>query len=370
MADIVTQREFMTTWHDSPRKGIEAWSLRSKENLIGSGTSTDRVPPFRPFDLLSSPNEALVVLENDDHRIGVQSVCGAQTAFVRHVDFDTVYFQFAGETTLETEFGELHMAPGELLFIPEGIAHRSTGTADSLRWFAFVNDPFIEFMDADGIHTGHSEFRVIRHGGPDWRIRPGAEQPVKGGVVEERMIRWGHGPNDRTVIQREYDYLVGASSTHINEQRSGIRKVRAFDIFHGVAGKKGGTEPIFRSPHMEIKTYNITGEQFAFHRALRSEEVRIQFRGEALDTCEIDKTLVAPGDVSVIPRGIAHSVITEPPDSPTFLRLNFYSNLPWRTPADLTRHQYKSTFETQTIVHDEAPWRIEAGLVVPSAGAR
>jgi quercetin dioxygenase-like cupin family protein len=280
-----------------------------------------------------------------------------------------VYFQFAGETSLETEFGDYHMAPGELLFIPEGIAHRSTGSADSLRWFAFVNDPFTEFMNADDIHTGHTEFRVIRHGGPDWKIARGAEQPVKSGVVEERMIRWGHGPQDRTVIYRDYDYLAGASSTHVSEKRSGIRKVRAFDIFRGVAGKKGGTDPIFRAPHIEIKTYNITGEQFAFHRALRSEEVRIQFRGEALDTCEIDKTLVAPGDVSVIPRGIAHSVITEPPDSPLFLRLNFYSNLPWRTPADLTRHHYKSTFEVQTTVVDEAAWRIEAGLVIPTVTA-
>jgi quercetin dioxygenase-like cupin family protein len=370
MSDVVTQREFMTTWHSSPRQGIEAWSLRNKANLIGSGTSTDRVPPFRPFDLLAQPNDALVVLENDDHRIGVQSVCGAQRAFVRHVDFDTIYFQFAGKTTLETEFGEVEMSPGEILFIPEGIAHRSTGTADSLRWFAFVNDPFTEFRDGDDVHTGRTEFRVIRHGGPDWKIPAGAEKPVKTGIIEERMIRWGHGPNDRTIIHRDYDYLLGASSTHIAEKRSGIRKLRAFDIFEGVAGKKGGVEPMFRSPHMEIKTYNITGEQFAFHRALRSEEVRIQFRGEALDTCEIEKTLVGPGDATVIPRGIAHSVITEPPDSPAFLRLNFYSNLSWRTPNDLTCHQYKSTFEVQTIVHDEATWRIEAGLVVPVAAAR
>ena len=84
----------------------------------------------------------------------------------------------------------------------------------------------------------------------------------------------------------------------------------------------------------------------------------------------LEKTLVGPGDATVIPRGIAHSVITEPPDSPAFLRLNFYSNLSWRTPNDLTCHQYKSTFEVQTIVHDEATWRIEAGLVVPVAAAR
>jgi len=261
------------------------------------------------------------------------------------------------------------MAAGEVLFIPEGIAHRSTGTADSLRWFAFVNDPFTEFIDEEP-YTGRSEFRMIRHGGPDWRIPAGAEQPVKSGVVEERMIRWDHGPKDRTIIQRDYEYLVGASSTHISEKHSGIRKVRVFDIFRGVAGKRGGVEPIFSLAAHGDQDLQHHGRAVRVSPRLRSEEVRIQFRGEALDTSELDKVLVGPGDVSVIPRGIAHSVITEPPDSPLFLRLNFYSNLPWRLPTDLTRHHYKSTFETQTIVHDEAAWRIEAGLVVPAATAR
>jgi quercetin dioxygenase-like cupin family protein len=366
MTDTVTKsREFMTTWHTSPRPGIEAWSTRNKANLMGSGRSTDYVPLFRPFDLLALPNQSRIILQNSDHRIGVESVCGAQPFFRRHIDFDTVYFQFAGTATIETEYGEYVMRPGDLMHVPEGISHRATGTADSLRWFAFVNDPFIAFMD-ESEHTGESEFRMIRHNGPNWTIPAGQEQPKKSGIVEERMVTWDHGPDDMTVVERDYGYLVDASSTHISEKRSAIRVMRGFDVFKAIAGKKGAVEPIFQSPHLEIKTYNITGEQFAFHRALRSEEIRIQFRGEAEDMSELANQTCRPGDATVIPRGIAHSVITEPPDSPLFLRLNFYSNIPWHYPTDLTRHFFNSTFEPQTIIRREAPWRIEAGLVVPS----
>ena len=69
-------------------------------------------------------------------------------------------------------------------------------------------------------------------------------------------------------------------------------------------------------------------EQFAFHRALRSEEVRIQFRGDALDLSEFENVEVSPGEVTIIPLGIFHSVISIPPEDESFLRLNFYSRGP------------------------------------------
>ena len=40
------------------------------------------------------------------------------------------------------------------MLIPEGIAHRSTGTADSLRWWAHVNTPFTLAQGEDA-HTSH-----------------------------------------------------------------------------------------------------------------------------------------------------------------------------------------------------------------------
>ena len=174
-----TRREFMTSWHSSSRPPIEAWSVRDRATFMETGTSTHRVPPFRAFDLLAQPNERRVLLENADHRIGVESVCGAAEMFRRHIDFDTVYFQYAGTTALETEFGELTMNPGDVAFIPGGIAHRSTGTADSLRWFAYVVAPFFHFMSSDD-QTSETKFVVTRKNGPDWTIPAGAEQPRQG----------------------------------------------------------------------------------------------------------------------------------------------------------------------------------------------
>lgn len=359
-----TVHEFMTAWHS--QRGNRAWSTRRKSDLMAIGSSTDHLPAFRAFDLLATPNASAVLLENEDQRIGVESVCGAQPFFRRHIDFDTIYLQFAGTTALETEFGDYEMSPGDLLLIPGGIAHRSTGSADSLRWFAYANDPITTVMDEAGAYTSESIFRVIRHGGPDWTIPAGCEAPKKSGTVEERMICWHHGPDDRTIVYRDYGSLAGVASTKRDVKESAIRKIRAFDIFKHIAGKKGGVDPIFQSAHLEVKTYNISGEQFAFHRALRTEEVHVQFRGDATDMTELENVHVEPGVVQVVPRGIAHSVVTEPFDSPAFLRLNFYSNLPWSYPTDVTRHHYESRFEVQTIVVREADWRIEAGLVVPS----
>lgn len=356
MSEIETRREFMTSWHTSPRPALEAWSDRSQRDLMHSTKSSKHVPLFRPFDLLAQPNQSLIVLENDDQRIGVESVVGAQAEFRRHVDFDTVYFQFAGRTSIETEFGEVELGPGELVFIPEGIAHRSTGSAQSLRWFAFVEEPFRRFQDSES-YTSDTAFEVIRHNGPAWTIPAGREKPQKGGRVKEVMICWNDKPDDFTVAERDYDYLAGASSLSRTEKISGIRKLRVFDVFKNIAGKGGSVEPLLQSPFLEIKTYNIIGEQIAFHRALRSEEVRIHFRGNALDMSEIENVSMVPGAVTVIPRGIAHSVITEPEDDPSFLRMNFYSNLPWRYPNDLTDHAFNSTFEVKTAVHQEAAWR-------------
>ena len=56
--------EFMTTWKDFPRPGLAAWAERKKAGLMGTAKSTHYTPRFRPFDMLSTPNQSLVILEN------------------------------------------------------------------------------------------------------------------------------------------------------------------------------------------------------------------------------------------------------------------------------------------------------------------
>src|SRR6266403_2024719 len=84
--------EFMTTWKDFPRPGLAAWAERRKAGLMGTAKSTRYTPRMRPFDMLARPNQSLVILESDNHRIGVESVCGVQDSFHRYIDADMVYF--------------------------------------------------------------------------------------------------------------------------------------------------------------------------------------------------------------------------------------------------------------------------------------
>ncbi len=351
--------EFMTTWEDFPRPGLAAWADRRKAGLMANAKSTRYTPKFRPFDMLAEPNQSLVILANANHRIGVESVFGVQDAFHRYVDADMIYFQYAGRTTLETEFGIHEMVPGDVLLVPGGIAHRSIGTADSLRYFCLTHEAVNYVMNEDQ-YTSESTYEMRRIGGPDWKLPPGADQPTTGRVVE-RMHCWDDGPDDYTILERDYEDLVGVASLRGPAiEKGGIRKVRAFDHFTAIVGKGGvdaGTQPLMLAEHLRIRTYNMLGEQFAFHRALRSEEVRIQFRGNALDMSEFENVDVRPGEITIIPLGIAHSVITDPPDDPDFLRLNFYSVLPWKVMVDPTKHAFESHFECIATVKKEAEWR-------------
>jgi mannose-6-phosphate isomerase-like protein (cupin superfamily) len=350
--------EFMTTWKDFPRPGLAAWAERKKAGLMGTAKSTHYTPRFRPFDMLSTPNQSLVILENENHRIGVESVVGAQESFHRYVDCDVIYFQFCGNTKMETEFGVYPMTPGEVMLVPGGISHRSIGRDDSLRYFCLSHEA-VDYVMGEDQYTSHTTFEVKRIGGPDWTAPQEIDSASQGQVVE-KMHLWDDGPEDFTVVERDYESLVGVAGLGRGRPGSAIRKLRAFDHFTAIVGKgreDSGTQPLMESASMRIRTYNMQDEQFAFHRALRSEEVRIQFRGDALDMSEFANVEVSPGEITIIPLGIAHSVVSIPPEDENFLRLNFYSKLRWRVPINPTEHMFDSKFEVTTTVQKQAEWR-------------
>lgn len=346
--------EFITGWIPGAPTDLVGWAERKKAGLMGTARSTHYTPPFRPFDLLNGPNEPLVVLENTSHRIGVESVAGVQDSFRRYVDLDMIYFQFCGNTTLESECGIYELDPGEVLVIPAGVAHRSIGRNDSLRYFCMSHEP-VEFVMGEDQYTGHTKFDVRRVDGPEWGNS--ADQTASKGIVTEKMIFWDDGPDDSTVVDRDYAHLIGVATTGPGESESPVRKVRAFDHFTGISGLKGpdaGTQVLLEARDLRIRTYNIIGEQFAFHRPLKSVELRIQFRGDALDLSEFENVEIFPGKVTMIPLGIAHSVVTVPPDDENFFRLNFYSRLPWKVALDVTQHASDSRFEVTTTKQDDA----------------
>jgi quercetin dioxygenase-like cupin family protein len=348
MTDI---REFMTGWFDPSRPHMSAWSKRQKEGLRGTATGKRYVPGFRPFDMLSEPNQSLVIFENDDQRIGVEYVTGTRPNFVRNIDFDELLFQFSGRSHMETEFGLYEVKPGELFHIPAGIAHRSSGTSDCIRMFARLHEP-LDMVIRPSEQVGHVEYEVIRHGGPEWAKKPVEIKPPKGEVIE-KMIQWRDTPDYYTTVRRDYDVLVGASSKKRDEVESGVTHIRTFDFFTEITGRRGPGPKLCESKYFLGECYNTDGEQFAFHRALRSEEFGLQFRGNAINMSEFEEGLkMTPGDLSLVPLGIAHSVICEK----NFLRIVLYSKLPWDVKIDPTNHAFESTFEVKTRVIEAPDW--------------
>ncbi|HEY7068261.1 MAG TPA: hypothetical protein VII06_42825 [Chloroflexota bacterium] len=337
-------REFTTGWGEP---FIQTWRERDREALVGAArTSRRNFPKFRPFDLLGGSNQALVLLVNDDMRIGVDSVVGTPARFRRNCDYDLLLFQFAGRTALETEYGPCELAPGELALIPGGVAHRGSGTPDCLRLFAELRDPMVPNFGPEQ-YTGHSEFEMVRGGGPAWSAPNGAAPAPPERVVEELAL-WSETPDEYTLVERPYgDVTGGASGGH------GVLALRAFDFFTEIVGQRGPGPRLMESATSHVEVYNIEGPQFGFHRALRSEEVGLQFRGVGHNLSEFGEEDIEPGEMYFVPLGIAHSVVGRD----EFLRIVIYSKNPWRVPADLTRHHGASRFTPRERVLQAAAWR-------------
>src|SRR5258705_1103279 len=226
--------EFMTTWKDFPRPGLAAWAERQKAGLMGTAKSTRYTPRFRPFDMLSIPNQSLVILDNEYHRIGVESVVGVQDSFHRYIDSDLVYFQFCGNSTVETEFGVYEMEPGEVMLVPGGIAHRSIGRNDSLRYFCQSHEA-VDYVMKEDQYTSLTSFEVKRIGGPNWTPPQGAKTPGEGPGAEEMQF-WDDGAGDPTGGGGRFEMVVGVAGLRRGGAGGCVPKPPPLDPFPGVGG--------------------------------------------------------------------------------------------------------------------------------------
>jgi hypothetical protein len=106
-----------------------------------------------------------------------------------------------------------------------------------------------------------------------------------------------------------------------------------------------------------MEVYNTVGEQFAFHRALESEEFGLQFMGDNINMSEFEAAFpMTPGQWFLIPLGIAHSVRECKPD---FRRLVVYSKFPFTVLAKESMHVTESRFEVRENVLEAAAWHAE-----------
>jgi hypothetical protein len=341
-------REFANTWdRDLP----PTWTEREESDLIGSAKGGHlHVPCFRPFDFLAGPNQTLTYLVSVSSRIAIDAPRGAEARFHRNVDFDTLYFQWAGETSYETEFGALTAKPAELLLIPGGVAHTWVGTSDSLRLIAQVRDP-LEVLCTAEKHVGETDYRVTWVEGPNWPAQPA---PAPAATVLESLHTWDDQPGDETVIERRRAGLIGTSSGG-----RPVQKVRLFDLFTEITGRRGPGPVSMRNDSFFVECYNTVGAQFAFHRGNGNDEFQFQFCGTADNICEFGTDKMTPGDLVLVKRGISHRVV----GSKNFRRIVLYGREPWRVMIDPTKPLRRTRFDVAEKVVDAAPWRKELETV-------
>jgi quercetin dioxygenase-like cupin family protein len=346
-------REFVTSWEPT---NFVFWAEREARSTAGTAAGRRNVPLVRPFDMLGGPNESVAVLSNQDARVDVESLLGPAPYFRRNIDFDELIFQFAGTSVVESEMGKDDLGPGEMLFIPRGIAHRSIGAGGCLRMTVRLHEP-VEHVMAEDVCVTETTFDVKRQGGPP-AGDAGSAAVANGGSVREIMFLWDESPADATSVQRDYSDIVGVGSVTRDTKVSAIKKLRPFDLFEGITGRKGPGPKFLSSSACIMEVYNTIGDQFAFHRALGSEEFGLQFMGKADNVSEYDALLAtASGDLALIPLGIAHRVQNCTAD---FRRLVIYSKYRFNLLVDPSMHVVESRFDVTETVTKAAPWHDEA----------
>ena len=309
-------REFMT--HREPPEHI--WMERDESAVIGTARMGQRmVPRIRPFDLLRSTplsgNRARVtVFEGDSLRIATENIAGREAQLTRAADHDLVYLQFCGRSTIESESGVVEVDPGEIVLVPAAISHRSTGTDQCLR----VRIATQEFVD-EGVDpekpTMQRQF-TIRSSEPFGAMNGGKADSNGQGVVLEHITFWD--PQSDLWVERDVAALIGCK----REGGRPVRKLSAFNYFTGMTGKGGARAPIlYNGKEFRVDVYNLEEEQNGFHRGCDEDEIWFQFRGHSLNHTEWGAMELDPGQMSYIPRGVAHRIT----GSPGFLRMVLYS---------------------------------------------
>jgi mannose-6-phosphate isomerase-like protein (cupin superfamily) len=71
---------------------------------------------------------SLIELARVDYCVIDVFVCYGAIVWHRHIDQDELFFVQSGVISLETEWGNLELSPGELAVVPKGVKHRSSSS--------------------------------------------------------------------------------------------------------------------------------------------------------------------------------------------------------------------------------------------------
>lgn len=320
---------FQTLWQAGP----PSWhNWDSADELISSMVAGGRgMPIVRLFDYFTGRSVgftgAVKLYEHEFVRVYAQNPARREPYLSRFGDFDAIYVQYSGTSTVETEYGPYEMTPFHALVVPAGVAHRTIGDKDTRRLAIFSKVP-VRPVSSD-LATCDRTFVVQSQGDVDWEGAPSFVDPSlesEGKELEATWL-WDAPLYSPLWIKRRKGALEGGTT--------GGREPTLLGVFNFIGGmateKSGAIGPfIFENANMQMRSYNIEGQQFGFHRGNGSDELWMQFRSSSINDTEFGKIPLSIGESTIAFPGNAHRIFGET----GFLRLNLYSERPLRLCVD------------------------------------
>jgi mannose-6-phosphate isomerase-like protein (cupin superfamily) len=159
-----------------------------------------------------------------------------------------------------------------------------------------------------------------------------------GKKVNEFVTHWGPSINDwdetekRWTTERDEDLLRSSASGGRKMEKISLDTVLAEGVVTGVDMVNGYMPlALYGNDDLIIEVANCDREQGGWHRNLGADEWVFQYRGSRTIECETGDCTINEGEMSVIPRGVAHKNVGHG----TNIEITIYARKPLKRLAPL-----------------------------------
>ena len=148
---------------------------------------------------------------------------------------------------------------------------------------------------------------------------------------------WGDGTEQRFVIERDEELLKkGVESGARRMDKIALNDIFKEGVVTGVDMVNGFMPLVlYANDDIIIEVANCDREQGGWHRNMGADEWVFQYKGTRTLNCETGPITINEGEMSVIPRGIAHQNVGHGPN----IEITIYTKKPLKRLAPLDTEQ-------------------------------
>jgi mannose-6-phosphate isomerase-like protein (cupin superfamily) len=126
---------------------------------------------------------------------------------------------------------------------------------------------------------------------------------------------WGDGPDERFIIERDEELLKNSSRGGRKMEKLSLDEILTPDVLTGVDMENGFLPLVlFANEDIIIEVANCDREQGGWHRNMGADEWAFQYKGARTIVSETGSVRINEGEMTVIPRGVAHQNVGHGPN--------------------------------------------------------